>query len=112
GYNNISFDMIRKLGWKADIFYPDYAWAYYVASPENADKSCGAYTCGELSGLIPYDTGQSTRDRVSSINHRFQISPALSGNVQLYNANSHTQATLTDPNVPSPNGAPFSEQVQ
>ena len=112
GYNNISFDMIRKLGWKADSFYPDYAWAYYVASPENADKSCGAYTCGELSELIPYDTGQTTRDRVASINHRFQITPALSGNVQLYNANSHTQATLTDPTVPSPNGAPFSEQVQ
>ncbi len=112
GYNNISFDMIRKLGWKADSFYPDYAWAYYVASPENADKSCGAYTCGELSELIPYDTGQITRDRVASINHRFQITPALSGNLQLYNANSHTQATLTDPTVPSPNGAPFSEQVQ
>ncbi|QKW58575.1 TonB-dependent receptor [Stenotrophomonas sp. NA06056] len=112
GYNNISFDMIRKLGWKADSFYPDYAWAYYVASPGNADKSCGAYTCGELSELIPYDTGQVTRDRVASINHRFQITPALSGNVQLYNANSHTQATLTDPTVPSPNGAPFSEQVQ
>ncbi|MDR6692597.1 TonB-dependent receptor [Stenotrophomonas sp. 1337] len=112
GYNNISFDMIRKLGWKADSFYPDYAWAYYVASPENADTSCGAYTCGELSELIPYDTGQVTRDRVASINHRFQITPALSGNVQLYNANSHTQATLTDPTVPSPNGAPFSEQVQ
>lgn len=112
GYNNISFDMIRTLGWKADSFYPDYAWAYYVASPENADKSCGAYTCGELSELIPYDTGQVTRDRVASINHRFQITPALSGNVQLYNANSHTQATLTDPTVPSPNGAPFSEQVQ
>ncbi|MGO4265109.1 MULTISPECIES: TonB-dependent receptor [unclassified Stenotrophomonas] len=112
GYNNISFDMIRKLGWKADSFYPDYAWAYYVASPENADTSCGAYTCGELSELIPYDTGQVTRDRVASINHRFQITPALSGNVQLYNVNSHTQATLTDPTVPSPNGAPFSEQVQ
>jgi len=112
GYNNISFDMIRKLGWKADSFYPDYAWAYYVASPENADESCGAYTCGELSELIPYDTGQVTRDRVASINHRFQITHALSGNAQLYNANSHTQATLTDPTVPSPNGAPFSEQVQ
>ncbi|AWH19248.1 TonB-dependent receptor [Stenotrophomonas sp. ZAC14D2_NAIMI4_7] len=112
GYNNMSFDMIRKLGWKADSFYPDYAWAYYVASPENAEKSCGTYTCGELSELIPYDTGQVTRDRVASINHRFQITPTLSGNVQLYNANSHTQATLTDPTVPSPNGAPFSEQVQ
>lgn len=112
GYNNISFDMIRKLGWKADSFYPDYAWAYYVASPENAEESCGAYTCGELSELVPYQTGQITRDRVASINHRFQITPALSGNVQLYNANSHTQATLTDPTVPSPNGAPFSEQVQ
>ncbi|AWH30852.1 TonB-dependent receptor [Stenotrophomonas sp. YAU14A_MKIMI4_1] len=112
GYNNISFDMIRKLGWKADSFYPDYAWAYRVASPENAEASCGAYTCGELSELIPYDTGQITRDRIASINHRFQITPALSGNVQLYNANSHTQATLADPTVPSPNGAPFSEQVQ
>ena len=112
GYNNISFDMIRRLGWKADSFYPDYAWAYYVASPENAQTSCGAYTCGELSELIPYDTGQATRDRVASIQHRFQITPALSGNVQLYNANSHTQASLTDPTVPSPNGAPFSEQVQ
>lgn len=112
GYNNISFDMIRKLGWNADSFYPDYAWAYYVASPENAEIPCGAYTCGELSELIPYDTGQITRDRIASINHRFQITPALSGNVQLYSANSHTQATLTDPLVPSPNGAPFSEQVQ
>ena len=112
GYNNLSFDMIRTLGWKADSFYPDYAKAYYIASPENADKPCGAYTCGELSALIPYDTGQVTTDRIASIAHHFQLTPALEGGVQLYNANSRTRASLADPTVPSPNGAPFSEQVQ
>ncbi|KAF1015196.1 MAG: hypothetical protein GAK31_02686 [Stenotrophomonas maltophilia] len=112
GYNNISFDMIRKLGWRADSFYPDYAKAYYVALPENKDKPCGAYTCGELAELLPYDTGQVTTDKIASLAHNFRISPALSGNIQFYNANSHTQATLSDPTTPSPNGAPFSEQVQ
>ncbi|WMJ71443.1 TonB-dependent receptor [Stenotrophomonas sp. 24(2023)] len=112
GYNNISFDMIRKLGWKADSWYPDYEKAYYIALPENADKPCGAYTCGELAALIPYDTGQVTTDKIASVAHNFRLTPALSGNVQLYNANSSTKATLTDPTTPSPNGAPFSEQVQ
>ena len=116
GYNNLSFDMIRKLGWKADIWYPDYARAYTMALPEHADASCGAYTCGKLASLIPYDTGQTTHDAIESLAHHFKISPSLSGSVQVYGAHSRTSATLTDPTTPSPSpspsGAPFSEQVQ
>ncbi|WP_214278521.1 hypothetical protein, partial [Escherichia coli] len=41
GYNNTSFDMLGKLGWSGtDIFYPDYATAYRIASPENASARC------------------------------------------------------------------------
>ena len=112
GYNNLSFDMIRKLGWHADIWYPDYARAYDMALPQNANAPCGAYTCGELSALIPYDTGQTTSDTIESIAHHFTITPALTGSVQLYDASSRTSASLADPTTPSPSGAPFSEQVQ
>ncbi|GAA0913644.1 TonB-dependent receptor [Rothia nasimurium] len=112
GYNNLSFDMIRNLGWKADSRYPNYADAYNAALPENADASCGVYTCGKLTSLLPYDTGQTTSDYIESITHHFRISPDLSGSVQLYGANSKTYASLADPNTPSPTGAPFSEQVQ
>ncbi|MEE4417604.1 hypothetical protein, partial [Klebsiella pneumoniae] len=56
GYNNTSFDMLGKLGWSGtDIFYPDYATAYRIASPENASARCGAYTCGEFAIQSPYD---------------------------------------------------------
>lgn len=112
GYNNLSFDMIRNIGWNADSWYPNYARAYYIALPENANASCGAYTCGKLSALIPYDTGQTTSDHIESIAHHFKLSPALIGSVQLYAANSKTSASLADPTTPSPSGAPFSEQVQ
>lgn len=112
GYNNLSFDMIRKLGWNADIWYPDYARAYQMALPENANASCGAYTCGQLSALIPYDTGQTTNDSIETIAHHFRLSSSLTGSVQLYGAQSKTSASLSDPTTPSPSGAPFSEQVQ
>ncbi|WP_343161866.1 TonB-dependent receptor [Luteibacter sp.] len=112
GYNNLSFDMIRTLGWKADSFYPRYEDAYYAALPENANASCGALTCGKLSALLPYDTGQTTRDRIESLTHHFRITPDLTGSVQVYGANSRTAATLADPTTPSLTGAPFSEQVQ
>jgi hypothetical protein len=112
GYNNLSFDMIHRLGWKADIWYPDYARAYTMALPERADASCGAYRCGELAALIPYDTGQTTSDRLASLVHHMHLTPSLEGSIQLYRANGATSATLTDPTTPSPSGAPFSEQVQ
>lgn len=112
GYNNLSFNMIRNIGWNADIWYPNYARAYEMALPENANQPCGAYTCGELSALIPYDTGQTTNDTIESIAHHFRLSSSLTGSVQLYGANSKTSASLTDPTTPSPSGAPFSEQVQ
>lgn len=112
GYNNLSFDMIHTLGWKADSWYPRYEDAYYAALPQNADASCGALTCSKLSALLPYDTGQTTRDRIESLTHHFRITPDLTGSVQVYGANSRTAATLADPTTPSLTGAPFSEQVQ
>jgi len=83
-----------------------------MALPANADASCGAYTCGKLSALIPYDTGQTTNDHIESLAHHFRLSPSLTGSVQLYGAHSKTSASLADPTTPSPSGAPFSEQVQ
>jgi len=112
GYNNTSFDMLDKLGWKGtDIFYPDYAHAYHVASPENAQASCGAYTCGDLASQVPYDTGQATTDLIGNIAHRFTISKSLSGKLMVYGASNRSDIEISDVTVPSQTGAPFSSQV-
>jgi iron complex outermembrane recepter protein len=112
GYNNTSFDMLSKLGWNGtDIFYPNYARAVYVASPQNANVSCGAYTCGELASLIPYDTGQATDDFVGNLTHHFSLSDKLSGSVMGYTAISDSDIEISDVTTPSQTGAPFSSEV-
>ncbi len=111
GYDDLSFAMIQNLGWTADYQYPNYQQAYLRALPENANVSCGYYTCGELSLLEPYDSGQSTTDEIGSIAHTFNLSSALSGKVMLYGATNYTHIAITDPTTPSPDGAPFSEEV-
>lgn len=112
GYNNLSFDMLDKLGWRgSDYVYPNYAAAYNEAGA-NASASCGAYTCGKLATLTPYDSGQTSEDYLGSIRHHFNITHALSGTILFYGATTRTDAALADPATPSFNGAPFSEQVQ
>ncbi|MDZ5647732.1 TonB-dependent receptor [Nitrospirillum sp. BR 11828] len=112
GYNNTSFDMLSKLGWNGtDILYPNYARAVFVASPQNANASCGAYTCGELASLVPYDTGQATDDFVGNLTHNFRLSDALSGSVMAYGAVSDSNIEIADVTTPSQTGAPFSSQV-
>ncbi|MES2451710.1 MAG: TonB-dependent receptor [Pseudomonadota bacterium] len=112
GYNNTSFDMLDKLGWDGtDILFPNYEYAYLISLPENADKSCGAYTCGELAGLRPYDTGQNTVDLIGNLRHRFTLSSRLSGSVSFYGAGNTTNIQISDVATPSQTGAPFSSQV-
>jgi iron complex outermembrane recepter protein len=112
GYNNTSFDMLSKLGFNGtDILYPNYAQAVYVASPQNANVSCGAYTCGELASLTPYDTGQATDDYVGNLTHNFRMSDKLSGSVMGYAAISDSDIEISDVTTPSQTGAPFSSQV-
>lgn len=112
GYNNTSFDMLAKLGWNGtDILYPDYARAVYVASPQNANASCGAYACGDLASLVPYDTGQNTHDYIGNLTHHFRLSDRLSGSVMGYAAISDSSIEISDVTTPSPSGAPFSSQV-
>jgi iron complex outermembrane recepter protein len=111
GYDDLSFDMIRNIGWNADYGYPDYQLTYTRALPQNANASCGYYTCGELSLLEPYDSGQNTSDQVAAITHNFHLSPALSGRLMLYGAANDEHIAISDPTTPSADGAPFSEEV-
>jgi len=111
GYDDQSFAMINNLGWHADYTYPNYALTYNRDLPQNANVSCGYYTCGELSLLTPYDSGQNTTDHVGSLTHNFHLSSALSGRILLYGATSDSHIATSDPTTPSANGAPFSEKV-
>jgi iron complex outermembrane receptor protein len=111
GYDDNSFAMINNLGWHADYTYPNYAQTYNRDLPQNANVSCGYYTCGELSLLEPYDSGQNTTDHVGSLTHNFHLSSALSGRVLLYGATSGSHIATSDPTTPSADGAPFSEKV-
>jgi iron complex outermembrane recepter protein len=111
GYNNLSFDLLHKLGWSTDYAYPNYKQAYTDALPQNANAACGPYTCGELVSLVPYDSGQTTTDLIGNLTHHFNLSPNLSGSVMVYGASNDTHAGLADPSTPSTTGAPFSELV-
>ncbi|MES2096814.1 MAG: TonB-dependent receptor [Pseudomonadota bacterium] len=112
GYNNTSFDMLSKLGFNGtDILFPDYARAIFIASPQNANASCGAYTCGDLAALTPYDTGQATDDFLGNLTHNFRLSDKLSGSVMGYAAISDSNIEIADVTTPSQTGAPFSSQV-
>lgn len=112
GYNDVSHEMLDRLGWRgSDYSYPDYAAAYHAALPENADKMCGAYSCAERAALTPYDSGQVSRDFIGSLAHEFRITPRLSGKAVFYGASTYTDASVSDPTTPSETGAPFSEQV-
>jgi iron complex outermembrane recepter protein len=104
--------MLAKLGWNGtDILYPNYARAVFIAAPENANKPCGAYSCGELASLIPYDTGQATDDFVGNVTHRFNLTERLSGSVMGYAAIGKSDIEISDVSTPSQTGAPFSSQV-
>ncbi len=111
GYDDLSFAMINNLGWHADYTYPNYQLTYIRALPENSNASCGYYTCGQLSLLTPYDSGQNTTDHVGSLIHNFHVSSALSGRVMVYGVTICTYIATSDPTTPSANGAPFSEKV-
>lgn len=112
GYNNTSFDMLSKLGYRGtDILYPDYQRAVFINSPENANASCGAYTCADLGALLPYDTGQRTVDYIGNLTHHFRLSDKLSGSVMGYAAISTSDIEISDISTPSETGAPFSSLV-
>jgi iron complex outermembrane receptor protein len=111
GYDDLSFAMIKNLGWHADYTYPNYQLTYIRDLPQNANASCGYYSCGQLSLLEPYDSGQNTTDHVGAITHNFHLSSALSGKVMLYGAINNEDIATSDPTTPSADGAPFSEKV-
>lgn len=112
GYNNTSFDMLNRLGWSGtDIIYPNYQKAYEMALPQNAQKSCGAYLCGELASLVPYDTGQATTDVVGAITQQLKLSDTISAKLTFYGARNDTKIGISDVSTPSLTGAPFSQQV-
>lgn len=112
GYNDLSHDMIDKLGWRgSDYTYPDYGAAYDMARPENADAQCDPYTCSERAALTPYDSGQVSQDFIGSLAHGFRLGTRLHGKALFYGASTVTDASVSDPTTPSETGAPFSEQV-
>lgn len=112
GYNNTSFDMLAKLGYTGtDILYPDYKRAIFINSPENANLSCGAYTCADLAARIPFDTGQLTVDFVGNLTHHFHVSDKLSGSVMGYAAISRSDIEISDVTTPSETSVPFSALV-
>ncbi|UYH51594.1 hypothetical protein N5W20_01565 [Candidatus Kirkpatrickella diaphorinae] len=111
-YNDQSFQINDQLGWRADYFAPNYAYAYNISLPENATKDCGnGFSCKELAGLVSYNSGHSSQDLVGSLAHDFRISKILSGRASFYMTHSDTHEVLTDSGTPSLTGAPFSEQV-
>ncbi|MDT7953516.1 MAG: TonB-dependent receptor plug domain-containing protein [Acetobacteraceae bacterium] len=114
GYNNTSFEMLKRLGPLAgtDILFPDFKRVLFVTDPANANLPCeGGYSCGELAKILPYDTGQTTRDYIGNIAHRFRLSENVTGSIMGYGAISTSDISISDISTPSMNGTPFTSLV-
>ncbi len=100
-YQDLSLEMIRRLGYDHDNFFPNYAAAVaaagnlFVAPINNRDDSY-------------YDASGLRKDALGSLGLSTPIGEALTFKLKGYYHDNKGQGTWGTPYVPSPNGVPLS----
>jgi iron complex outermembrane recepter protein len=100
-YQDLSLEMIRRLGYDHDNFFPNYAAAVaaagnvFVAPINNRDDSY-------------YDASGLRKDALGSLGLSTPIGEALTFKIKGYYHGNEGQGTWGTPYVPSPNGVPLS----
>ena len=100
-YQDLSLEMIGRLGYDHDNFFPDYATAIraaqgvFVAPINNLDDSY-------------YDASGLRKDTIGALGLTSPLSDAVTFKIKAYYHTNTGQGTWGTPYVPSPNGVPMS----
>jgi iron complex outermembrane recepter protein len=103
-YQDLSLEMINRLGYEHDNYFPDYAKAIsaargvYVAPINNLDDSY-------------YDASGLRKDTLASYGLTAPLADGVTFKIKAYYHNNTGQGTWGTPYVPSPNGVPMSART-
>ena len=103
-YQDLSLEMINRLGYDHDNFFPDYATAIaaargvFVAPINNLDDSY-------------YDASGLRKDLLTAYGLTAPLSDNVAFKIKAYYHNNTGQGTWGTPYVPSPNGVPMSART-
>ncbi len=103
-YQDLSLEMINRLGYDHDNYFPDYAKAIsaargvYVAPINNIDDSY-------------YDASGLRKDTLASYGLTAPLADGVTFKINAYYHNNTGQGTWGTPYVPSPNGVPMSART-
>ena len=103
-YQDLSLEMINRLGYDHDNYFPDYAKAIsaargvYVAPINNLDDSY-------------YDASGLRKDLLASYGLTAPLADGVTFKIKAYYHNNTGQGTWGTPYVPSPNGVPMSART-
>ena len=134
-YQDLSAEMIRRLGYDWDNFQPDWQSAYRAGAVYQNQATIAAYNSGIANGTIPvttplvlpyptygttftapitsvddayYSAAGLRRDWLGSLKYETPLSENVRASLQGYYHNNHGQGLWWTPYVPSPTGAPIS----
>jgi iron complex outermembrane receptor protein len=103
-YQDLSLEMINRLGYDHDNYFPDYAKAIsaargvYIAPINNLDDSY-------------YDASGLRKDTLASYGLTTPLADGVTFKIKAYYHNNTGQGTWGTPYVPSPNGVPMSART-
>ena len=109
GYPDTSIGILKNLGWRTPHLYPNYGLAYRIA--EGSATGYGSVPGIDGSTISLYDGGQHEINYMGGLNMDFALTDNLTWHTTLYGHSQTGYYSYTDTEDPSPNGAPFSEEV-
>lgn len=111
-YADQTIDMLNKLGHRNDYYYPDYTRAY-LAAEGTFSGALAAYNAagGDALDASYFDGVTHSTSYLGGFNAHLVLTRHLAWNSVIYGQAANQWGTWTTPYVPSPNGAPLSEQV-
>ncbi|WP_281701780.1 TonB-dependent receptor [Acetobacter malorum] len=111
-YPDTSIGILKNLGWRTPHLYPNYAQAYGIANGTRPVPP-GYNTVPGINGadIAMYDGGQSETNFMGGLHFDLALTDRLTWNTTIYGHSQTGYYSYTDSEDPSPNGAPFSEEV-
>lgn len=118
-YQDMSLDMLARLGYDSDNTFPDYATAILYADIGNNRGETGAPVSNAAAGTVYpgavatvddayYDASGLRKDTVASIGYKTQLGEGINLALKGYYHRNRGMGLWGTPYVPSPNGVPIS----
>lgn len=118
-YQDMSLDMLGRLGYDWDNTHPDYAFAVLLADIGNNRGDTGAPVSNAAAGTVYpgnvtsvddayYDASGLRKDTVGSLGYKTSIGEDANVSIKGYYHHNKGVGTWATPYVPSPTGAPIS----